>query len=289
MTEENQEVIEDVIADDMDTLAAEVAAEYAGTPTDEEEEEVEEVAEVEAEVEEVIEAVTQEEDTRSKSIPRDRFDKVNDGKKAAEAELEAMRAELAEYKSVLREKLDAKEEVVDDYDPLDPEADAKHTKEMDELRQEINEKNFIAAVNSENTAFGTANPQEWKDKQDSVLADIAIGHLNDAADMGDNLTEKQAFDMAQAELAQKMYKLYESGKSMGAYIDTRAKSVAKKYAKPKEKEATRQKGVDVVELENLRNSAGASTNKTIGSRIKGGDSMKALMAEASAEVRKESF
>lgn len=305
MTEENQEVIEEVVQDDMAAIAAEIEAEYSGEAPEEgavpiveaesadaEAEEVEE-SEGDGQVEdEVIEATTQEDTNRSKTIPRERFDKVNESKKAAEDRAAKLEAELEEYKAVLREKLDAKQkeaEPEDEFDPLDPEADAKYKKEIEDLRQEIKGTSFVNAIKAENAAYGAANPQEWKDKQDAVLADIAISHLNDAADMGESLTEKQAFKKAQEELATKMYTLYEKGKSMGAYIDARAKSVAKKYAQPKKKEATRQKGVDVVELDNLRNSAGASTNKTIGARTKGGDSLDALYAEATAEWQKESF
>lgn len=301
-----EEETQEVEINEMEAIVAEIAAEGSdevesgGEEADEDEpqQEVEEEATSELE-EEAIAATTQDEPERSKTIPRDRFDKVNDAKKTAEEEVVRLQAENEEYKKAFRENLDAMvaeqtapEVDADDFAPLDQEAYDKQNADMDKLRDEVRGNSFVNAMETDFAFHGAGNPTEWLEKQDACIAVLALDSIQAAADMGRNLTDETAWRNAAKQFESTLKEIYSEGKSMGEYVNKRSAYVAKRFGKPAGTKANPklplQKGVDVVELGNLRRSAGSPTNKTIGSRMKNGNSLDALQAEAEAEWQRES-
>ena len=241
---------------------------------------------------ETVAATSGSEKKKSKYIPRGRFDEVNEKAKALEAGNAAIAAEKLriekeneEMKAFIRDKLTKKEEVEEEIEPLDKEADAAYKKEFAALRQEFEAKSFMQAVASEDAAWG-ARDTAWAAKKEAVIANEAY----DLMIKGHAATDHEAIAMANKAIGDDLYRVYKSNGSMGEYLNRRAEAVAKRWpAKEKQIKTVAKTGVDMAELDKLRKSAGASTNKVTATNVEQGGSMEADWQEARKEVEAQSW
>ena len=277
-------------------LAAEIEADKAGKPVlqmkkeevkEEEEEAGDKGEEAEEEGEEEVEE-KEEKPKPKKGSAADRIQQINKQKKALEETVAAERAEREriareneELRTLVRERLAPKKEEAPAIEPLDPEAYAEQQKALKALEAKVDSDRFMDRVASEDAAWA-AKDKNWKLKKDAVVASDALDFIA----RGRARNEQEAFRMAAEAMAADMYQIYKGNGSIGEYIDRRAKTVSDKWAKPQKKPS--KSGVDMVELDNLRKSAGAPTNKVASNKAATGSLEDEIRREIEEERRKSS-
>ena len=278
MTEENKEFsfadaeaqaraevfeIEPVKVEAKEEVAEPEVKEEAAEAVVEETTEEAESEEVEAEHEEEPEEEEKPKE-RSKYIPRKRFDDVNEKLRETESEAEKLRRELAEARDLIRSALKKEEKKEEAFEPLDPEAYEATKKNVEEaikpIEQELREMKFAGAMARDDAEWSKRDPEYTKKIEAVVHADVA-GVIAHAQALGYDVTEKQAFELVREQMRDAAINIYNKGGSYGAYIVKRAEAlgVVTKPAKPAKPAASK---VNVKELEALRQSAGAPTNKS---------------------------
>lgn len=301
MTDNNTEEPESI-----ESIEAELRAEFDAVdgiePEGVEVEAQEEVAEVEAaeeeaepEVDDEPEAAEEEEVKEPKKLSRgeqrvkDSVDRANKATAERDVALQReadLRAELDKANALIADKLTEKEPDKE-FQPIDQEAHDKHQAGLDEIRGEIKADKEQAQLDSFSSAVkkvateGAEKYDNWDVVQEAILNEATLGVLAS----GKASTEPEAKQMAMDEISADMYRLHQQGKPIGEYLDGKARHIIEKY--PAKKKAS-SKAIDMVELNNLRDSAGAATNKTAASTGTDG-TWDAIMLEARKEVERESM
>lgn len=228
------------------------------------------------------------EKARSKMIPRDRFDKVNEDKKALEDAVRQMQAENAELKALVKQSLsgEKKEAKQQKKEWLDPEAQEEFegTKEeiekfKAELKDELKTEKFVGGFREMELAAAKEDPL-YEQKIDHLIA-------LDAADIlaTSNVSQKEAIERAATNYLTKCRALFDGGKNPALYMKGRAEMLFPQFRQteqPKQKKAS----VNMSEMQKLRDSAGAPTNKSVASNVAADmDSMMASIHKESKEAR----
>jgi hypothetical protein len=284
-TKEQEEAQNQTNDDGLAALDAEIEAADKGeeAPKADSEEETETEEESEEEVEEKAEEEKAEEKPKGKQSANERIQEVigqrnSESERADKAEraLEEMRALMKETLTKPKEEEIAEEK--DDFDPIDEEAYKRTNAKIAELQQQREADNFLAAVGKADEVY-SAKDKNWETKKDAVIAHEAYNLVV----TGEAANEEEAMTKAKEVLATQMYKVYKNGKDIGELINNKAKIIVKNIDKKAEtKTKSGGKNIDMVELEKLRDSAGAPNNK-----VASGKGSANLMAEIDAEIAAE--
>ena len=233
------------------------------------------------EEEEEIEAAKPEK-PRSKHVPRERFDSANAKAKAAEDRAEQLERDVAALRELVKKDLAPKAPKEEAPEFLDPEAQAYTDKKLEAMEQKIVAQGFKQAI-----TLGFEN-QDFKTGADKVIADDAFNIIKEARAVGDHITKDEAIEMAEKQFISTMYNLHQRNKNMASYVFSRAKDVDALLKQGtqgnEEKPAAKKSTVNMKELQELRDSAGAPTNKSVSSEVVAND-FDSMMAK----VRKESI
>lgn len=201
--------------------------------------------------------------------------------KAEEAEKEAMKARVRELEALIMEKLaPEKKEEVDDFEPIDAEAQARVDKKLTAIEQKQEMRDFQRAVATEDAIQGIKD-KDWEAKKTIVIESEALDMLN----RGRASTHEEAIKLAKASVSQDMFAAYQKGLPVADYFNKRATFAVQKLPK---NERTSEKKVDMAKLDKLRKEAGAPTNKVATSKTSGGDLWAELRSEIEADKKRSS-
>lgn len=235
----------------------------------------------------------QEDDNRSKVIPRDRFDKVNSQKNELKQRLESLEAQLAE-KDALNAKLQddfrnmfsEKKEDQPEEDWIDPDAKKAFTevdKKTEKLEKEL-ESIKAAEQNKQTQAFKNAMEHVRAEAAKSDPdADQKLGYAvaHDAQElMNMGLPKQEAEQEAVRRYNAMAYSMLSQGKDPVQYAIQKAERLYPDQFK--KANAEKQPNVDVAELDRLKKEAGAPTNKVASSDPEG-DALESLAASIKKE------
>lgn len=163
------------------------------------------------------------------------------------------------------------EEAAEEEEPLDPQT----TKKLQSKIESIEFETFATRQDMR----GAATVENWAQAKNDVLAAEAMSIMEKQYALGNRITEEQAIQEAAYEMFQVMAKKHKEGGKNGDFVDyirTRHKLLTDKQpaAKPK----VERPKVNMKEVEKLRASAGAPTNKSASSGAAEGD-LDALMGQ----------
>lgn len=297
--EQSQPVVEDAAAlesqnvEDNNSALAKLDAEIAGKPLPEEEK-TEDAPEAEAEGEETEEA---EETTEEIEQPQKKVRKPGEVTRlrekaataAAEKEAATARAtkaerDLIELQQLVQDKFLTAPKKEDDFQPLDPEADAKYKAEIAKLNVTIENQPVMMAIKQEDMMMGMKDPQ-WNTKKDFVIAEEA--HRLRLKKQATN--DKEALAKAGLSVGKEIYDFVKSGGSVADYINPlAAKVMANLNSATSGKQKASASAIDMAELDNLRQSAGAPTNKVASVKMAPEDMLAKIDAEIAASSKKQS-
>ena len=288
-TSENTEATEEVTGQAAEEQATASNEEMLASLDAEIEGKVEAPVEKEASTEsnkEVDEEVEEQKPTGRKTA-KDRIKELTDANKAEKAATEAIRAELDDLKKVVREQFaKPEEEEEEEFIPVDKEAYDKTQEKIGKLEQKLEVDKFLNVVKEADVALSGGTPEsraQWEEAKNHVLASVAYEHMIN----GDASSEVEALKQAESTLATQMYEVHKKGKSVTEFMEKKALAVVGRAKKAVSEQKASTKGVDMLKLNELRDSAGAPTNKVAASNTESGSVLDSIDAEIAAERKAE--
>lgn len=250
------------------------------TEEEEVEEEIEATLEEPEEAEEVEEEEDAEEEPQGKKKPGE-VKRLRDKLDAEKADKAALSRRVQELEALIYEKLTPQlKEEEDNFEPIDPEAQARVDKKLTALEQKQEFQNFQRNVASED-AIQAIKDTDWETKKAIVVESAIL----DIQNRGLAVNRDEAAKIAAGEIAQDMFRLHQQGKSVSEYFNRRATFAVQKLPL---KQVPSGKRVDMVKLDKLRKEAGAPTNKVASSEASGDDLIALLRSEIDSDKKKSS-
>lgn len=205
-------------------------------------------------------------------------------------EEEIAQNKIKELESLVHESLTpkkkAEQEEEEAFDPLDPEAYARQQKELDKIKQGNESDKFLNYLETQD-AIMAVKDKDWDAKKDVVINSRALDIIAENKALGVNISDADAMKQASERVGQDLYALYQNKKKPADYFNFHAEIAAKRYATaPAAKQKTSGKGIDMAELDNLRKSAGAPTNKVAAVKVAPEDMLAKIDAEIASDAKR---
>lgn len=255
---------------------AEEAAEEAA-------EEVESTEESEQEEQEAEEEETHEEQPKKRRKGeaqrlREKNKRLDDDLKQRDARLAALETQNAQLLEALKKSLVKEEKPKDEesFEPIDEEAFKRTKGEIDEVKLSLAQQRFADKFENFVEKQKASNPQWESETRDALL----IHKAHDLYRRGLATDEHDAVEKASAEMAHDLAVYYQKGKSFAEYFSSYSDEIERVNAKNKRpKQNAKGSNVDMVQLEKLRKSAGAPTNKVAPVNVTSRDALKQIDAD----------
>jgi len=208
----------------------------------------------------------------------------------AESELKEKR--IAELEALLKGKIteEKPKEAEDDFEPLDPEAARKYEQKLEELEKKLEQKLSKVEEKTEAEKFVSALDlvESHGKKEDAAFDDRVQAMIRAEAEElywgGQAKDAESAYQKGMQSYINKLQSVYKAHgnnpQAIYQYIMSRSEGLVQAKAKP----AAKKPSVDIKEIENLRKSAGAPTNK-VAAGSGGSGELDALMSQIHNEHR----
>lgn len=207
----------------------------------------------------------------------------DDATRAAEDRASALEKELDDLKKTVREQFTEPKKDEAEFVPVDKEAYDKSQGDIKKLEQKIEVNEFMAAVAKADEQLSAADPEKWEEAKNTVLASTAY----DILISGKATDQADALNKAEVSIAKQMYEIHGKGKSISEFMKNKAAGVVGR-PRAKAKETTTSKpAIDMLKLNELRDSAGAPNNKIAASHTESGTELAKIDAEIAAEMKQE--
>lgn len=228
---QGDDTTQDTMQSVVESTQAKIAEDIAAAEQDQEDDdtglgdEEEEGEEGDAEVEEEEDGEGDSDDDSSPMVPRSRLNHKTEMLKEAERKAAIMEDRYNQLLELVEQQYGGGSDdgaEGDDYEPLDPEMDKKHSEEIEKLREEMRQQNFIHSLEAEQ-ARAEAKYPDFNEAYAHYVHNIADAIGDDLKERGKEVSKDKLLLEAQHQLSVAMQKRHADGLPMGDWIYKQAK------------------------------------------------------------------